>query len=60
MNVRQNIVLALDSAHQAWKTRGIQSRGLLSLLVEFDGDKLYLSPASRERIDSDLGHFTLV
>jgi mediator of RNA polymerase II transcription subunit 12 len=60
MNIRQDIVLALDTAHQAWKTQGIQSRGLLSLMVEFDRDRLYLSRASRERIDSDLAHFTLV
>lgn len=60
MNIRRDIVLALDTAHQAWKTQGIQSRGLLSLLVEFDRDNSYLSPASRERIDSDLAHFTLV
>lgn len=60
MNIKRDIVLALDSAHQASKSRGIQSRGLLSLLVEFDRDKSYLSPASRERIDSDLCHFTLV
>lgn len=59
MNIRQDIVLALDTAHQAWRTRGIQSRGLLSLMIEFDRDRQYLSPASRERIDSDLAHFTL-
>lgn len=60
MNVMQEIVLALDTAHQAWKTQGVQSRGLLSLLVEFDRDRQYLSATSRERIDSDLAHFTLV
>ncbi len=60
MNVSQDIVLALDAAHQAWKLQGIQSRGLLSLLIEFDRDHLYLSQSSRERIDSDLAHFTLV
>lgn len=60
MNIQQDIVLGLDTAHQAWKIQGIQSRGLLSLMVEFDRDRQYLSPASRERIDSDLAHFTLV
>ncbi|KAF9453917.1 hypothetical protein P691DRAFT_798859 [Macrolepiota fuliginosa MF-IS2] len=59
MNVIPDIVLALDTAHQTWKTQGVQSRGLLSLLVEFDRDRQYLSSTSRERIESDLAHFTL-
>ncbi|KAG6920074.1 hypothetical protein DXG01_010142 [Tephrocybe rancida] len=53
----QAIVVALDKAHQAWKSRGIQSRPLLSLLLEFDAGK-YLSDVSRDRITADITTFT--
>ncbi|TFK44503.1 hypothetical protein BDQ12DRAFT_21589 [Crucibulum laeve] len=52
------IVTALDAAHQLWKIRGIQSRPLLSLLIEFDHGQ-YLRDSSRERILADIGAFTL-
>ncbi|KAG6866656.1 hypothetical protein C0991_000766 [Blastosporella zonata] len=57
MNGMQVIVVALDKAQQVWKTRGIQSRPLLSLLLEFDAGR-YLSTVSRERITADITMFT--
>ncbi|KAH0589220.1 hypothetical protein H2248_004982 [Termitomyces sp. 'cryptogamus'] len=57
MNEVRSIVAALDKAHQVWKARGIQSRPLLSLLLDFDDGK-YLSNVSRERITTDVTMFT--
>ncbi|KAF8070344.1 hypothetical protein FPV67DRAFT_1413891 [Lyophyllum atratum] len=57
MNVMGSIIAALDKAHQVWKARGIQSRPLLSLLLEFDGGK-HLSDTSRNRITADITVFT--
>ncbi|KAK2467842.1 hypothetical protein APHAL10511_000137 [Amanita phalloides] len=51
-----NLVVELDAAHQALKARGHQSR-LPFDLIELDGGR-YLTPASRERINSDIEHFT--
>ncbi|KAG5646822.1 hypothetical protein DXG03_002199 [Asterophora parasitica] len=57
MDIMRTIVIALEKAHQVWKARGIQSRPLLSLLLEFDNGK-HLSDASRDRITSDITVFT--
>ncbi|GLB37302.1 putative transcription mediator complex subunit Med12 [Lyophyllum shimeji] len=57
MNAMGSIVSALDRAHQVWKARGIQSRPLLSLLLEFDGGK-HLNDLSRTRITADIALFT--
>ncbi|KAF5386158.1 hypothetical protein D9615_002361 [Tricholomella constricta] len=56
MNAMGSIITALDKAHQVWKARGIQSRPLLSLLLEFDIGK-HLNEASRDRITSDITVF---
>ncbi|RDB24995.1 Mediator of RNA polymerase II transcription subunit 12 [Hypsizygus marmoreus] len=56
MNAMGQIIFALDTAHQSWKARGIQSRPLLSLLLEFDNGR-YLSMASRDRITTDITAF---
>ncbi|KAF8160920.1 hypothetical protein B0H34DRAFT_795767 [Crassisporium funariophilum] len=58
MDVMPTIIKALDAAHQVWKIRGIQSRPLLALLMNFDNGR-YLKKASRERIASDIAAFTL-
>ncbi|KAG6886295.1 hypothetical protein C0993_006705 [Termitomyces sp. T159_Od127] len=58
MDEFRSIVAALDKAHQVWKARGIQSRPLLSLLLDFDGGR-YLSDVSRERIEAEFTMFTL-
>lgn len=59
MDVIPNIVQALDTAHQVWKLRGVQSRPLLALLIKFDNGR-HLNEGSRERIMSDIAAFTLV
>ncbi|KAJ4468328.1 hypothetical protein J3R30DRAFT_3305964 [Lentinula aciculospora] len=58
MDVKRMIINALDSVHHSWKMRGIQSKPLLALLVEFDGGR-YLSDVSREEVRTDLATFTL-
>ncbi|KAJ3876102.1 hypothetical protein F5051DRAFT_44422 [Lentinula edodes] len=58
MDVKGMIINALDSVHYSWKMRGIQSKPLLALLVEFDGGR-YLSDVSREEVRTDLAAFTL-
>ncbi|KAF8995454.1 hypothetical protein BDQ17DRAFT_1430355 [Cyathus striatus] len=57
MDMLPAITLALDTAHQQWKSRGTQSRPLLTLLMEFDNGR-YLGDTSRERILSDIAFFT--
>lgn len=59
MNAIGNIITALDTAHQVWKVRGVQSRPLLSLLLELD-DGRHLTDASRKNITADITAFTLV
>ncbi|KAF5388867.1 hypothetical protein D9757_005681 [Collybiopsis confluens] len=58
MDVKCTIIGALDSVHHSWKARGIQSRPLLALLVEFDGGR-HLSDTSRDEVRTDLTAFTL-
>jgi len=59
MDVVPIMVQALDTAHQVWKLRGVQSRPLLALLINFDNGR-HLNEGSRERIVSDIAAFTLV
>ncbi|TDL22582.1 hypothetical protein BD410DRAFT_821184 [Rickenella mellea] len=56
MNVVSTITHALHSTHQSWKSRGVQSRALLSLLTELDGGR-HLDDASRQQITSDISHY---
>ncbi|ESK91038.1 rna polymerase ii mediator complex component [Moniliophthora roreri MCA 2997] len=53
MDVKRDIIVALSSAHHVWKLRGIQSRPLLALLMEFDAGR-YLTDALREEIANDI------
>ncbi|KAF8828838.1 hypothetical protein HHX47_DHR3000082 [Lentinula edodes] len=55
MDVKGMIINALDSVHYSWKMRGIQSKPLLALLVEFDGGR-YLSDVSREEALQPIAH----
>ncbi|KAG6821035.1 hypothetical protein H0H93_007925 [Arthromyces matolae] len=57
MSEIDTIVVALDKAHQAWRARGIQSRPLLSLLLQFDAGRS-LDIASRQRISADVALFS--
>jgi len=52
------LVVELDTAQQALKVRGHQSRLPFDLL-ELDGGR-YLTPISRDRINSEIVYFTLV
>ncbi|KAF5322492.1 hypothetical protein D9619_001365 [Psilocybe cf. subviscida] len=58
MDAMSVIVKALDSTHQAWKLRGVQSRSLLALLSRFDHGR-HLDQTSRDRIASDFTAFTM-
>lgn len=55
MNAIPTITQALYASHQAWKSRGIQMRYLLSLLMELD-DGHRLDVASRQQINVDITH----
>lgn len=59
MDAMRVIVKALYAAHQLWKSRGVRSRPLLSLLVEFDRG-LYLDDRDREIVLTDNSAFSLV
>jgi mediator of RNA polymerase II transcription subunit 12 len=59
MQSSRKIAVALYTAHQTWRTEGIQSRALLALLVEVDGGQL-LDSASRAHIEADISAFTHV
>ncbi|KAF8638047.1 hypothetical protein AX16_010679 [Volvariella volvacea WC 439] len=58
MGAMSRIILALDAAHQEWKARGVQSRALLSLILEFDNGR-FMTEENRERIISNLAALTL-
>lgn len=53
------ITAALYNAHQVARTRGIQSRALLALLVEIDNGQ-HLDASSRRHISADIAAFTHV
>lgn len=59
MDTMPAIVKSLDSAHCAWKARGVPSHPLLSLLVKFDNGR-YLSEEARKQLTADLEAFTRV
>jgi mediator of RNA polymerase II transcription subunit 12, fungi type len=59
MDAMSQIVSALDSAHQVWRARGVRSRPLLGLILEFDHGR-FLGDASRERVIADLASLSLV
>lgn len=59
MDAMGRIATALDDAHQVWRNRGVRSRHLLSLLLEFDNGR-FLNEASRERLYTDINGLTLV
>jgi hypothetical protein len=59
MDVMPTIVKALDIAHHGWKSRGVPSHSLLTLLLKFD-NCLYLSETSRGRLVADIEAFTQV
>lgn len=59
INANATITTALYNTHQIWRARGIQSRGLLALLMQVDNGR-HLHPASREQVAADISAFTLV
>lgn len=59
MDVKRDIISALNTTRHTLKLRGMQSRPLLGLLVEFDGGK-YLSDALRDEIAADVSLVALV
>ncbi|TFK25548.1 hypothetical protein FA15DRAFT_693754 [Coprinopsis marcescibilis] len=56
MDATSKIMQALDITYQRWKGKGLQSRGLLSLLLEFDNGQ-YLPQSSRDQIIADMSAF---
>lgn len=59
MDTMPMIVQALETAHLAWKSRGVPSRPLLALLMKFDNGR-YLSDSSRDKLVADIDAFTAV
>jgi mediator of RNA polymerase II transcription subunit 12 len=59
MDAAANITAALHGAHQVARSRGIQSRALLALLVEIDNGR-HLDAPSREHVSADIAAFTHV
>lgn len=51
-----SITAALYASHQLWKSRGVQSRKLLALLVDIDNFQ-HLDQASREQVVGDMSSF---
>jgi mediator of RNA polymerase II transcription subunit 12 len=59
MSATGTIANSLYAAHQVWKTRGLQSRDLLALLVEMDNGQ-FLDAAARAQVVNDIAAFTHV
>ena len=59
LDVMKDIVTALFVTHCTWKNRGIQSRALLSFMLQLDGGR-YLELAAREQVSTDYSVFTHV
>jgi mediator of RNA polymerase II transcription subunit 12 len=57
MNVTGIITSALYSAHLLWRTRGVQTRSLLTLLVEMDHCR-QLDSTARTQVENDIAAFT--
>lgn len=57
MSVTGTIASALYSAHLLSRTRGVQTRSLLTLLVEID-DGRQLDSAARTQVENDIAAFT--
>jgi hypothetical protein len=59
MNATGVVANALYVAHQSWKTRGLQSRDLLTLLIEIDNSR-FLDSVARDQVTADISAFTHV
>ncbi len=59
MDAVNTILATLQTAHQSWKSRGVQSRALLLLIVELDNNAL-LSREARDQIQTDASIYALV
>lgn len=59
MNAIPSIVQTLYDAYQTWKSRGLQSRPLLGILMESDNGR-HLAEAYRNQIVSDIIAFRMV
>ncbi|KAH9945672.1 hypothetical protein B0H21DRAFT_744154 [Amylocystis lapponica] len=57
MNVMKTLAGALYAAHQLFRTRGVQTRALLTLLIEVDNER-HLEPTVREQILADISAYT--
>ncbi|KDQ49550.1 hypothetical protein JAAARDRAFT_42784 [Jaapia argillacea MUCL 33604] len=56
MNATGSICTALHTAHQFWRQQGIQTRALMTLLIEMDNGR-HLDQASRDHVVGDLTAF---
>jgi mediator of RNA polymerase II transcription subunit 12 len=59
MNAMGSIAAALYTTHQVWRTRGIQSRPLLALLIDIDNGR-HLDKGAREQVATDIAAFSQV
>ena len=53
------ITAALHSAHQHWRTQGLQNRGLLVFLIEADNSR-HLDVAARDQVLAEMSSYTHV
>ncbi|KAK0461037.1 uncharacterized protein EV420DRAFT_1529889, partial [Desarmillaria tabescens] len=58
MDVVGSIVTSLQTAHQIWKSKGMQTRVLLVLLKELD-DNRYLSAQEREQLNAEISYYSM-
>ena len=59
MGVLRDITLALYTAYQSCKTRGIHCRSLLGLLLEIDAGR-YLEVSSRKNVEMEITSYSQV
>jgi len=59
MNENLNIVQSIEAAYQRLKSRGLQSRPLLGLLLELDGGR-HLTSNARTNVLADIDEFMTV
>ncbi|KAK0226153.1 hypothetical protein IW262DRAFT_1457387 [Armillaria fumosa] len=58
MDVVGSIVISLQTAHQIWKSKGMQTRVLLVLLKELD-DNRFLSAQARDQLNAEISYYSM-
>ncbi|EMD32061.1 hypothetical protein CERSUDRAFT_162114 [Gelatoporia subvermispora B] len=56
MDTMRTIAAALFTTHQAWRSRGLHNRTLMTFLLEVDNER-YLDVTARQQVDADLSAY---